>query len=287
MDSTIDREYISRYGQPTFGIVVHKAGVPADADGNDVEVVMKDADGDTIFTRTADRTALGTYSITLTSADTQTPGVYDLDWSYATDTTPQVFGSFFEVGPTQPAYDALPAELKLVVEQSWVRFADLWDSPDGGPHLQVYFQTHFGRNRLAQLLALAVGRLNTVAQPHQTYGIDDTNPFPVASWGPLLEQALYVEVVKHLRRSYVEQPVLSGVGGIATLDRRDYLARWGEILRDEQADLKSMLNNFKIANMGLGQSRVLVGGGVYGNYGPSRLPGSAAARPRYYYAFAA
>lgn len=287
MDTTLDREYVSRYAQPTFGIVVHKAGVVADADGDNVEVVMTDENANVIFTRPATRTALGTYTITLTSVDTQTPGVYNLAWSYALDTVAQVFGSDIEVGPTQPAYDALPSDLKLVVEQSWIRFADLWDSPDGGPHLQVYFQTHFGRNRLAQLLAVAVGRLNTVAQPHQTYGIDESNPFPVASWGALLEQALYVEVIKHLRRSYVEQPVLQGIGGIATLDRRDYLQRWGEILRDEQGDLDSMLNNFKIANMGLGQARVLVGGGVYGNYGPTRLPGSAAARPRYYYSFQA
>jgi hypothetical protein len=63
------------------------------------------------------------------------------------------------------------------------------------------------------------------------------------------------------------------------------MQRWRDVLQMEQEDATSMLEVFKIANMGLGRPKVLVSGGVYGDYGPTRLPNSAAARPRYYYRF--
>lgn len=286
-DTQVDREYLSQYSQPTFGIYIHVEGVLGDPDFNDVTVTMAhEASGDVVFTRAATRMGTGDFRVTLSSMETMEPDNYILTWEYEVDTVPQIFGSYLEVGPAHPQYDSLGADFKLIIEQSWSRFADLYDSPNGGPNLQTYFQTRFNRNRLGQLMRIAVGRLNTLSQPHQSYTVEgDSGLFPVASWGPLLEQMLYIEVIKHLRRSYVEQPAVDGSGGLTYLDRRDYLQRWGEILQDEEKSMKSMLDTFKIANMGLGQPAVLVAGGVYGDYGPTRLPGSAAARPRYYYSF--
>lgn len=283
------RQYVSQFGTDAIGHTIYSGGVLADADANTVMVQMSSLDYDPdapagilVFERTALHSATGTYEVILSSFETATPGLWLTTWSYALDGIPQTFQGILEVGRSAPAYDGLDIGMKGVVESAWLRFADLFDSPYGGPNLQVYFQSRFDRNRMAQLLRIAAGRLNTIAQPHQTYTVDDpSNLFPVSTWGPLLEHALYVEAVKHLRRSYVEQPEAVGVT-VARQDRRDYMQRWGEILADEERDLKGELDTFKIANMGLGRPRVLVSGGVYGNFGPTRLPGSAAARPRYW-----
>jgi hypothetical protein len=93
-----------------------------------------------------------------------------------------------------------------------------------------------------------------------------------------------VEVIKHLMRSYVEQPDAQGIA-TARLDRRDYLQRWQVMFQIESDELKQLQDVFKIAHMGLSSPTVLVSGGVYGNYGPTRLVGSAAARPRYWARF--
>jgi hypothetical protein len=134
---------------------------------------------------------------------------------------------------------------------------------------------------MAQLLQVAMNRLNTVSQPHMTYSLDpEVNQFPYAQWGGLLDHLLYIETIKHLIRSYVEQPVADGVT-VARQDRRDYMQRWEEVLRMETEDATSALEVFKIAHMGLGRPRVLVSGGVYGNWGPERLP-LLNARPRFW-----
>lgn len=276
------RTYASRYSQPTIGFVVHRAGVPADAD-SDVTVTMESLAGNEVFTRTAEHEAIGVYEVTMTSYEVQTVGLFKLTWTYEIDGTEQHFVNLIEVGETSPAYDALDDDFKGMIESVWLRFADLFDSPYGGPHLQVYFQTTFGRSRMAGLMRVAVGRLNTLAQPRTTYSVDGTKKFPLAEWGPLLEQALYVETIKHLIRSYVEQPLAMNVN-IARLDRRDYMDRWERVLRMETEDLDGQLELFKMAHMGLGRPHVLVSGGAYGRWGPTRMPLSAAARPNYYLA---
>lgn len=285
--SLVDREYVSQYAQPTFGLVVNVVGNVTDPDGETITVTLfDDSTEDTIFSREATRVEEGTYEIIPSSVETSVEGFYTIQWDYLVDSIPQIYRTHFEIGPVAPVYDGLHNDFKLIIEQCWFRFADLFDSPLGGPHLQVYLQTHFGRNRFAQLLGTAVGALNTIAQPHTTYSLDmNQNPFPVSAWGPLLEQMLYIEVIKHLRRSYTEVFRLENAGNVATIDRQHYWDRWGAILQEEKEDSRSMLDSFKIANMGLGAPFALVSGGVYGSYGPSRLPGSAAARPRYYYAY--
>jgi hypothetical protein len=281
-----DREYVSRYGGLTTGLVLYDSGVPTDAAGVVTVDAVGAADGQPgSFTgRAATRVSTGHYEVNLTTADTGQPGLYDLIWHFTIGSVTGTAKTFIQIGESAPVYDSLDDDMKGIVERVWHRFADLFDSPYGGPHLQVYFQGHFGRQRIAHLLQNAVDRLNTIAQPHQSYSIAESGQFPVEKWGGLLGQALYVETIKHLIRSYVEQPVWEGVD-ISRADRRDYQQRWETVLQAEQEDLKAMLDVFKIANMGLGRPHVLVAGGVFGNYGPTRLTGSAASRPRYYARF--
>lgn len=281
-----DRTVVSQYSIEPIGLVIHKAGVVADADANSVTVRMTSLDDtEVVFERQAERTEEGTYETLLSSEETSRPGIWKVTFTYGLDGAPQTFVALLEVGESSPAYDRLDVGFKAIVESAWVRFADLFDSPYGGPHLQVYFQSRFTRNRMAQLLQIAVNRLNTIAQPHMTYSLDpEVNVFPYAQWGGLLDQLLYIEAIKHLVRSYTEQPETQNVT-VARQDRRDYMDRWLRVLQMETEDATSALEVFKIANMGLSRPRVLVSGGVYGNYGPTRLPMSAAARPRFYYRF--
>lgn len=281
-----EAQYVSRYATDVLGLAVHKNGVPGDVDGNYVQVSMTNTVTQAIvFDREAVRAGLGMYETTLTSDESSNVGTYAIRWSYSINGVPEAYVTHIQIGEASPEFDRLDPGMKAIVEGVYFRFADLFDSPYGGPNLQTYFQTHFGRNRIAQLLRVAVGLLNTTAQPYQSFTLDDGGKqFPIAQWGSLLESALYVEVLKHLVRSYVEQPAFVG-GNVTRLDRRDYMDRWQSILDDERAALKGQLEVFKISNMGLGKPKVLVSGGVYGRYGPNRLPGSAAARPRYWTRF--
>lgn len=280
----IDRRYLSQYASEQVGLIVTTAAGPTDADGNMVTVsLVNDVDGTVLFSRPADHDATGTYSTTLSSTDTAAPGLYSVLFAYRINGVDDSYALPVRVGTSSPAYDALPVGMKMIVENTWIRFADLYDSAVGGPHLQTYVQTHFGRNRLAQLLRQAIGRLNTVSQPTQTYSVD--LPFPFQQWGPLLEQALYVEVLKHLRRSYVEMPEVVLSTSVSRTDRRDYMARWGDILADEKEDLDDMMGTFKMAAMNLGGVSVLISGGAYGRLGPTVMAGGlgAAAARGYFY----
>jgi hypothetical protein len=288
-----ERQYISQYATDVLGLVIHKDGVPGDADSDvTLSLIQEDAEGGprTVFTRVADHVAVGTYETALVGSESAVVGLYTLLWAYQIDGHAQTYQTYAMVGQASPEYDSLAPAMKDIVDSVWIRVADLFDHPTGGPHLQTYFQTHFGRGRVAQLMQIAVGRLNTAAQPFSTYTINDGQgggTFPVDSWGPLLETATWVESLKHLVRSYVEQPNFMGSGAVSRLDRRDYMQRWQEVLYGgpnggEEGMLAKQLETFKIANMGLGRPAVLVSGGVYGRYGPTRVAGSVAARPRYW-----
>lgn len=271
--------FVSRYSISNADLtVVNGTGTVVDADANTVSVSYRNYLTDAVvFTRNATRIGTGVYRITLSSTETATPGAYYLRYSYSLGGVAQEYRTDVEVPTTSsPLYESLDDDVRSVIERVWMRFSDLFDSALGGPHLQMYAQANFGRERVAELCRVAVGRLNTVAQPYQTYDIVGAGVFPVAQWGALLEQATMVEVIKHLMRSYVEQPSPEAVPG-ARLDRRDYLQRWETMLRIEEATLASQLDVFKMSNMGLGQTSVLVAGGVYGNLTRSQNP----ARPRH------
>lgn len=283
MSDLVDRRYVSRFSQPGFGLRVYRAGNVSDADANPTVSLLLGEATVPEWTRATEKVETGSYAVTLSSLDTQDQGLASLRWDYQIEGTPQIYVEDLEVGPTAPAYDALPPAWQSIIEGVWVKFADLFDSPYGGPNLQVYVQTKFGRNRIAQLVGDALQPLNTASSPHKTYplgGID----FPFDAWGGLLGDSLYIEVVKHLIRSYTEIPeaVLGTV--VSRMDRRDYFDRWQTVLSLEEEDFRVNLSRYRMAHLGLGNFSVLVAGGAYGNWGPQINPGGVgAAAARGYY----
>lgn len=281
-----DPQYINQYATDVLALQVYIGGALADPDNQLVTVSMTNQATNTVaFSRAATRTGVGSYQTQLSSSDSSQVGNYTVGWTYTIGGSGNVnvYNTYVAIGAFSATYGVLTTDMRAIVEGVWLRLGDLYDSPAGGPNLATYFQTRFNRGRLAELLRVAMGRLNTAAQPYQTYTLDGNGgaSFPTQQWGPLLEQALFVETVKHLRRSYLEQPQFTG-GEVTRVDRRDYFDRWGSVLQEEQASLKEQLDVFKIRSMTLGQPRVLVSGGVFGRYGPTRYSaGMAAARGFY------
>ena len=281
-----ERTYLSQFSSPALGFTVYIGGVAADPDGATMtaRLMMENADGTVtqVNSYTAARESPGVFQVTLSSADTQAPGYAELDWSYAIGGQPQQYASYLQIGPANPHYDALPLAMQdFLNDQVWVRFSDLFDSAGGGPNLQSYFQAHWSRGRVAQLMGIAVQKINAIAQPWSSYTLDGNGgpQYPIQFWGGLLATYTYVEAVKQLIRAYTEQPAFQGPP-VARQDRRDYTDRWRAVLEDEQAELKSQLDVFKIRHIMNGSPKVLVSGGTYGRYAPTRIAGSVAARPR-------
>jgi hypothetical protein len=273
---------------PPLQLQVYIGGVAADPDGQEAtaELFLQNGDGSVtpVNSYSAAKVGTGLYQVTPSSGDTAQPADAQLVWSYAISGAPQTYAAYLVIGVANPSYDTLPEPLQEMVDFTWIRFADLCDSPAGGPNIiaSPYFQSHWSRGRVAQLMAIAVTKINGIGQPWSNYTLDGVGGpvFPVAQWGGLLGQYTYIEAVKHLIRSYTEQPLVQGAGGITRLDRRDYVDRWRAVLSDEQGELRALTDVFKIRHMGFGSPRVLVSGGAYGRYAPTRIAGSVAARPR-------
>lgn len=268
--------FVGRYSIYNLDLtVVNASGAVVDADALPTAAFKDWSTNTTVWSRTTAKIATGTYRLTISSAESADPGLFYVIFSYALSGVAQQYRADIEIPSSSSSkYEALPVAYRAIVESVWDRFEDLIDSPIGGPHLMSYAQSNFGRERVAQMMNIAMGTLNTMAQPHSTYAIDDS--FPLDQWGPVLEKATVIEVIKHLIRSYVEQPNVSGVSA-ARFDRRDYMQRWNDVLRIEQAEFASQAEVFKMSNMGLGRGRVLVGGGVFPN-----IPYTPGARTRWW-----
>jgi hypothetical protein len=145
--------------------------------------------------------------------------------------------------------------IDIPVERAWMKLEDLFDSELGGPWLSDKTFAHFDQNKLKRLLPDALYLINNGIQP--TTSFDDLN-FPSAHY-PLVTQALLIEGIYHLIRSYVEQPLPAG-SNISYFDRRDYLARWQSVLEKEENKFTQLVDIFKLEYTGFGATSILVGG---------------------------
>ncbi len=287
-------QYYSQFSTDTIGIIISPNDTPTDPTGNSVSLQAfllpspgTQGSATPVWSGLATRTGVGTYTWTFSaSTNTNNTGFFRLDWSYYLNGTLETASTWIEIGPPSPAYDALGPSGRQLVNDVWAKFSDGYDSPQGGPNLQMWYQTHFNRGRVAQLLNQAIQHINVAAQPPTGYSAAPTPgpEFPYAQWMGLANTALTVEVLKHLMRSYVEDPDIQG-SVQARMNRRDYLQRWQSLLDVEAPLLKEQRDVWKISFMFVMTPRVLVSGGAYGNYSPVRPIGNTVARPIYWWRF--
>ena len=211
-----------------------------------------------------EREGLGTYTLTLTPEHTQHRGNVTARWSYEAEGVESGFIDHLRITEHMPTYHSLRDWERGTVDTVMFMLGDLFDSTDGGPHLQEAYQTRFGPERLAQLLSVATTRINTIGQPLTTFGTGPGSKEVHQNLRGLMVIGLYIEVLKHLVRSYVEQPEFRNQQ-VNYTDRRDYFQRWQTVLQDETRDFTRSVALAKRSLLGLGRGSLLVSGGIWGS----------------------
>lgn len=235
---------------------------------------------DSILLRVLDREALvhtyeeisnpevGTYEVVIGPPVTGTRRHLTLMWTYTKDSNTIEFSDEIVVLERMPTYETLSDAEKGVVEQiNWL-FDDLFDSTEGGAFLAENFQSHFNYERLAQLTLRAVQKINMSNQPITNYafGGGGTGSRYPSKYYSVLISAAYLEVLRHLIRSYVEIPDFRGMSTTYT-DRRDYINRWRMVLDEEKEDVAKAITLMKREHLNLGGGALLVSGGMFGSSG--------------------
>ena len=217
---------------------------------------------------------------TIIYGDTDQPGQYAVQVTFdLTDATTRSTVLSFEVtDPLETSYQSATPQDE-VVDRAWMKLEDLFDSELGGPHVRDRTLANFDRHKMARFVPDALYNINNYYTP--ATGFDETS-FPYDVHGPLLSQALLIEAIRHLERSYVEQWTVSGNAAPGYFDRRDYMNRWGVVRQSEEQRLFMWLDLFKRGEMGFGNSSLLVGGyASYSSHVPRYMRGRYPYIPRY------
>ena len=144
-------------------------------------------------------------------------------------------------------------DIDKTVDVTWMMLEDCFDSEEGGPYLRDATLRYFNKQKVKDLADQALMAIN-LKPPVSAFTQDS---FPYGTARPLLAKAMLIQAIKHLMRSYVEQPLVDG-GGVAYLDRRDYLNRWQVIYQQELDEFGHWLALFKRGYYEFGSASILV-----------------------------
>lgn len=169
--------------------------------------------------------------------------------------------------------DTLSEDQEKVIKLAWVKLDDLFDSVEGGPHLKDRSLTGWDAGKTALLIPYVIAQIN-YGQPPLNFNLDT---FPWDNNEVLVAQGLVVEIIRHLIRSYVEQPTPQG-SGYSHLSRKDYSQAWMSILAEEKEIFDKMLLYFRRSQLNLGGGAGLLAYKNMGMYGSRPYRGFLRAR---------
>lgn len=173
----------------------------------------------------------------------------------STKTNFEVQDPFEEPNPTPTT------EMEALTQAVWRRIEDCFDSGDGGPWLREMTLRVFNPQRMSDFAEEAVFDFNYF-QPQTEFNLETflkseefvNNPNPLF---PVIVLGTFLAVIRHLMRSYVEQPDPRG-GDITYEDRRDYTTRWETIYNIETKLYERWVYIAKRGLYGFGMTKTLV-----------------------------
>jgi len=168
--------------------------------------------------------------------------------------------------PNDPAYDRQAHYRTIVSDRVWQKINDLFDSQDGGPWMMDMTLHVFSPSRIQDFIDEALFDINVYNPPTEFHIDKFAQPVPISlnspEMGPnpnltVLVQGTLIAVIRHLMRTYVEQPLPAG-GQVTYEDRRDYLQRWGTIYQIEFQHYDHLVKLWKRQFLNLHESKNLV-----------------------------
>lgn len=148
---------------------------------------------------------------------------------------------------------------EVIGTYTWNKVEDCFDAEDEGPWLRDMTLNYFNESKMTEFIAEGLFEVN-LRQPPTDVTVDYffAAPGDPTADLPLIASATFMAVIRHLMRSYTEQPAVAGGGQVFYEDRRDYLQRWQLIYGIEKEWFERQLGYFKRRFLGLGSSKLLI-----------------------------
>jgi len=155
-------------------------------------------------------------------------------------------------------FEVVDTPIRVVADGVWTKLEDCFDAESEGPWVQDMTLNYFREEKMEKFINDALFDINYQNPPTavDVGSFVTTTGSPTSNY-PLLVQGVFIQVLRHLMRSYVEQPLPTGAQ-IAWQDRRDYLQRWQSMYELELVQYERWLALWKRGFLQLGHSRLLV-----------------------------
>lgn len=190
-------------------------------------------------------------------------------------------GQFIVVDPFQ---QTASDDYQAVAEAVWARLEDCFDSQEGGPWLRDMSLRMFDKNKIPQFVndgMLLINMTGTITEFPLKYFFPREEGQPISldytenMDSFIIVQATLLSTIRHLMRSYVEQPDLVGANAVRET-RRDYLQRWQLIYEIEKEAFEKALGLWKRQFLTFGHTKML----VHNKAGRAGGPGQSYMRTR-------
>lgn len=162
--------------------------------------------------------------------------------------------------PIGTPVSADPSYEEIITAAVWLRLEDCFDSIEGGPWLRDKTLMNFDESKIAAFIPEALADINLQMPPTalqiSNFTAWSTTPGDNVNM-PILVKGVLCLTIRHLMRSYVEQPQPQGAQ-VVWHDRTRYTQMWQAIYQVEHDDFIQAVRLWKRTTLNLGHSALSV-----------------------------